>query len=47
MFFNERVALPSNADHSPISSTFGFYLGKITGHVLTIGMTALYRGLEV
>ena len=31
-----------NVDHSPVSSTFGFYLGQITGQVFSIGMTALY-----
>jgi hypothetical protein len=31
-----------NVDHSPVSSTFGFYLGQITGPVFSIGMTAFY-----
>jgi hypothetical protein len=31
-----------DVDHSPVNSTFGFYLGQITGQVFTIGMTALY-----
>ena len=31
-----------NVDHSPVSSTFGFYIGKITGQVVAIGFTALY-----
>jgi hypothetical protein len=31
-----------NVDHSPVSSTFGFYLGQITGQVVTVGFTALY-----
>ena len=31
-----------NVDQSPVSSTFGFYLGKLTGQVFTIGMTAFY-----
>ncbi len=31
-----------NVDHSPVSSTFGFYTGQITGQVIAIGMTALY-----
>ena len=31
-----------NVDHSPVSSTFGFYLGQLTGHVVTLGFTALY-----
>jgi hypothetical protein len=31
-----------NVDQSPVSSTFGFYMGKITGQVLAIGFTALY-----
>ncbi len=31
-----------NVDHSPVSSTFGFYIGQQTGPILSIGMTALY-----
>jgi hypothetical protein len=31
-----------NVDHSPVSSTFGFYTGQITGQVFSIGFTALY-----
>ncbi len=31
-----------NVDHSPVSSTFGFYTGQITGQIVAIGMTALY-----
>jgi len=31
-----------NVSHSPVSSTFGFYIGQITGQVLSIGFTALY-----
>lgn len=31
-----------NVSHSPVSSTFGFYTGQITGQVVTVGMTALY-----
>jgi hypothetical protein len=31
-----------NVDHSPVSSTFGFYIGQITGQVVAVGMTALY-----
>ncbi|MBV9401799.1 MAG: hypothetical protein JO062_27730 [Bryobacterales bacterium] len=31
-----------NVYQSPVSSTFGFYLGKITGPVVAIGFTALY-----
>jgi hypothetical protein len=31
-----------NVDHSPVSSTFGFYLGQITGQVVSVGFTALY-----
>ena len=31
-----------NVSHSPVSSTFGFYIGQITGQVATIGFTALY-----
>jgi hypothetical protein len=31
-----------NVDKSPVSSTFGFYTGKVTGQVIAIGFTALY-----
>jgi hypothetical protein len=31
-----------NVHQSPVSSTFGFYQGKISGPVVAIGMTALY-----
>jgi hypothetical protein len=31
-----------NVDHSPVSSTFGFYTGQIRGQVVTIGFTTLY-----
>jgi hypothetical protein len=31
-----------NVFHSPVSSTFGFYIGQITGQVFTIGFTAFY-----
>lgn len=31
-----------NVDHSPVSSTFGFYVGGLTGQVFTLGVTALY-----
>ena len=31
-----------NVSHSPVSSTFGFYTGQITGQVVAIGFTALY-----
>jgi len=31
-----------NVDHSPVSSTFGFYTGKVTGQVFALGFTALY-----
>jgi hypothetical protein len=31
-----------NVDGSPVSSTFGFYMGKITGQVVAIGFTAMY-----
>lgn len=31
-----------NVDHSPVSSTFGFYLGQITGQVVSVGFTTLY-----
>ncbi|MFL6446416.1 MAG: bZIP transcription factor [Bryobacteraceae bacterium] len=31
-----------NVDHSPVSSTFGFYTGQITGQVFSLGFTAMY-----
>jgi hypothetical protein len=31
-----------NVGHSPVSSTFGFYTGQLTGQVFTFGVTALY-----
>jgi hypothetical protein len=31
-----------NVSHSPVSSTFGFYTGQITGQVFSLGFTALY-----
>jgi len=31
-----------NVSHSPVSSTFGFYIGQITGQVVSLGVTALY-----
>ena len=31
-----------NVGHSPVNSTFGFYLGQLTGKVFTIGLTTLY-----
>jgi hypothetical protein len=31
-----------NVDHSPVNSTFGFYIGRITGPVVTVGFTVLY-----
>jgi hypothetical protein len=31
-----------NVDHSPVSSTFGFYTGQIKGQVFSLGFTALY-----
>jgi hypothetical protein len=31
-----------NVDQSPVSSTFGFYTGKITGQVVAVGFTTLY-----
>jgi len=31
-----------NVDHSPVSSTFGFYIGQLTGKVFTFGLTTLY-----
>jgi hypothetical protein len=30
------------AYHSPVSSTFGFYLGQLTGPIFSIGLTAFY-----
>lgn len=31
-----------NVGHSPVSSTFGFYTGQLTGQVFSFGVTALY-----
>jgi hypothetical protein len=31
-----------NVTHSPVSSTFGFYIGQITGQVVSVGFTTLY-----
>jgi hypothetical protein len=31
-----------NVSHSPVSSTFGFYIGQITGQVVSVGFTTLY-----
>jgi hypothetical protein len=31
-----------NVDHSPVSSTFGFYLGQLTGQIVSIGITGFY-----
>lgn len=31
-----------NVDHSPVSSTFGFYIGQLKGQVVSIGFTTLY-----
>jgi hypothetical protein len=31
-----------NVSHSPVSSTFGFYVGQVTGPIFTIGFTAFY-----
>jgi hypothetical protein len=31
-----------NVDHSPVSSTFGFYLGQLTGQVFSVGITGFY-----
>jgi hypothetical protein len=31
-----------NVGHSPVNSTFGFYLGQLTGQVFSFGVTALY-----
>lgn len=40
-FFRLNLQL-INVDHSPVSSTFGFYTGQTTGQVVTVGFTALY-----
>jgi hypothetical protein len=29
-------------DHSPVNSTFGFYLGQLSGPIFSIGVTTLY-----
>jgi hypothetical protein len=40
---NARVNIQLiNVYHSPVSSTFGFYLGQLTGQVFTIGVTGFY-----
>jgi hypothetical protein len=31
-----------NVDRSPVNSTFGFYVGQLTGKVFTVGFTTLY-----
>jgi hypothetical protein len=31
-----------NVDQSPVNSTFGFYIGKATGQVVSVGFTVLY-----
>jgi hypothetical protein len=31
-----------NVDHSPVSSTFGFYIGQLKGQVVAIGVTGFY-----
>ena len=31
-----------SVDHSPVNSTFGFYIGQLTGKVFTVGLTTLY-----
>lgn len=31
-----------NVDHSPVNSTFGFYIGQLTGKIFTVGLTTLY-----
>jgi hypothetical protein len=31
-----------NVDHSPVNSTFGFYVGQLKGPIVTVGMTAFY-----
>jgi hypothetical protein len=30
------------AFHSPVNSTFGFYMGQLTGPIFSVGLTALY-----
>jgi hypothetical protein len=40
---NTRVNLHIvNVGHSPVNSTFGFYMGQITGTTIAFGMTAMY-----
>jgi hypothetical protein len=31
-----------NVDRSPVSSTFGFYIGELKGQIFSVGFTALY-----
>src|SRR5215469_1674366 len=31
-----------NVDRSPVNSTFGFYIGQLTGKIFTVGLTTLY-----
>ena len=31
-----------SVDRSPVNSTFGFYLGQLTGKIFTVGLTTLY-----
>ncbi len=31
-----------SVDRSPVSSTFGFYVGQLTGHVISFGVTTFY-----
>ena len=31
-----------NVGHSPVSSTFGFYIGQLTGQAFSVGFTTLY-----
>lgn len=31
-----------NVDHSPVSSTFGFYTGQLKGQIVSFGLTTLY-----
>jgi hypothetical protein len=35
-----------NVDQSPVSSTFGFYQGKVSGPILAIGFTACIRSMR-
>ena len=31
-----------SVDHSPVNSTFGFYLGQLSGHIISFGVTTFY-----